>query len=122
MRRGLALRCLILPILCASLAACAVLRARDLARERAEARIDDAACSGTDFPSDAYTTCRRQLAEQRQRRQWMELALVQQQTRNNTPEQLPVAPPGVYIPIDPARYACGERHTDGERWIACAER
>lgn len=106
------------------LAGCAQLRSQDEARMRHEATADHAACvaTGHDFPSDAYNDCRRMHAEQRQRKRWMELALAQQQERERTPNDLPVAPPGVYLPIDAARFGCEQRGELADPWIDCRER
>jgi hypothetical protein len=113
-----------LALLFAALAGCASLRGRDEARWRAEARVDDAACTaaGYSFPSHDYTDCRRLQAERRQRKQWSELALAQQLERNRTPTELPVAPPGVYLPIDPDRFTCQQAGPADDGWIDCRER
>ena len=115
-----------LPIaLCAALAAgCAALDARDAERERAEALADHAACTreAQVFPSDGYTTCRRRIAEERQRRHWMELSLAQQQSAARTPDYLPMPPPGVYMPIDASRYRCAAEGAGAEQVILCRER
>jgi len=107
-----------------TLVGCAALRGHDEARMRAQAETDDAACvaGGLRYPSDAYTSCRLMLAEQRQRKQWMELALVQQQERERTPSTLPVAPPGVYLSIDPDRFRCEQRGDPAGGHVDCRER
>lgn len=111
-------------VMAAALAGCAALSERDAERERAQARADHAACAaeGQAFPGDGYTSCRRHLAEVRQRKQWMELSLAQQQTASRTPDYLPTPPPGVYQPLDPARFTCVAEGRDDDQVIVCKER
>jgi predicted small lipoprotein YifL len=113
--------------LASALAGCAAfgpLDARDAERERAEARTDHAACTrdAHAFPSEGYTTCRRRLAEERQRRHWMELSLAQQQSASRTPDHLPAPPPGVYTPVDASRYRCAAEGAGADEVILCRER
>ena len=105
-------------------AGCATLGDRDADRERTEAVADHAAClrDAHAFPSDAYTTCRRRIAEERQRKHWMELSLAQQQTAQRTPDYLPTPPPGVYTPLDPSRYRCAAEGEGPDQVILCRER
>lgn len=106
------------------LAGCAALGERDAERERAESRADHATCveQGAAFPDEGYTTCRRRIAEQRQRKQWMELSLAQQQTAARTPDYLPTPPPGVYQPLDPTRFTCVAVGSGDDQVIVCKER
>lgn len=106
------------------LTGCASLRERDAERERTEAVADHARCTreAAVFPSESYTTCRRRIAEDRQRQQWMELSLAQLQTAQRTPDYLPTPPPGVYIPIDAARYRCVAEGEGDARLVLCRER
>lgn len=108
----------------ALVAGCATLREQDAAREHAESRADHATCAeqGATFPGEAYTTCRRRIAELRHRKQWMELSLAQQQTAARTPDYLPTPPPGVYLPLDPARFACVAVGGGDDQVIVCKER
>lgn len=110
--------------LAAVLAGCAAIGQRDAERERADAIADHAICAraALPFPSDGYTTCRRRIAEDRQRKHWMELSLAQQQTQARTPDYLPTPPPGVYTPLDPARYRCVAEGTGADQVILCRER
>ena len=102
-------------LLVLSLGGCTYLAARDGERELADARTDHAVCSERQlvFPSDAYTSCRRQLADERQRRRWMELSLAQQQDRNRLPDYAPLAPVEPLRQIDPGAFVCAE-HGAGE--------
>jgi len=107
-----------------ALAGCAALSERDADRERTEAVADHAACieDAHAFPSEDYTTCRRRIAEERQRKQWMELSLAQQQQGSRTPDYLPTPPPGVYTPLDPSRYRCESTGDPAAPVIQCRER
>jgi hypothetical protein len=116
---------LLIPLAVAgALAGCAALDQRDAERERMDALADHALCvhAAHAFPSDGYTTCRRRVAEERQRKQWMELSLAQQQSASRTPDYLPMPPPGVYTPIDPTRYRCVAEADGADQVIVCKER
>lgn len=109
---------------CAALSACSMLAARDAARERAEAKADDAHCrlEGTSFPSAGYDSCRRRLQEERRQKQWLELSLLRQQSLDRTPETVPPQAPGTFLAIDPAHYACEQLGSGPDGFIACRER
>lgn len=95
----------------------------DVSRNEEQARLDDAACAerGYAWPGDAYTECRRQLADARQREQWQELQLSRQQQRPEIGIQAesPIEP---YRPIPERDFHC-RRATDsaGDNYIACGE-
>lgn len=113
----------LLVIACTALGGCAGWSALDGQRERQDAVTDHATCTARDlaFPSDAYTACRRQLADVRQKEQWLELSMAQLQRRQQAPEFLVVPPPQPYRAIDPRYFRCEERGVAPATWIACRE-
>jgi hypothetical protein len=113
----------LLVIACTALGGCASWTALDGQRERQDAEADHAACVARDlaFPGDAYTLCRRQLADARQMEQWLELSMAQLQRRQQAPEFLVVPLPAPYRAIDPRHFRCEQRGVAPATWIACRE-
>lgn len=105
-----------------SMQGCQWLANLDQSRRTETARADHAECvdKGYSWPGESYVECRRQLTDQRQREQWLELQMSRQQQQ---PElALQHSPSEPYRPIPPQHFACTERTTsEGESYIVCFE-
>jgi hypothetical protein len=118
-------RLMILSAMCAlaSFQGCQWMAQLDADRTAEQAQLDDAACAerGYSWPGDAYTECRRQRADERQREQWQELQMSRQQGQ---PEVGVRAGSSLepYRPIPENRFQCEEEVDDtGRRYIDCSE-
>lgn len=95
----------------------------DANRAADQAELDHDACNerGYSWPGDAYTECRRQRADTRQREQWQELQMSRQQGQ---PEVGIRAGSSLepYRPIPEDRFRCEEAvDTKGNTYIDCGE-
>ena len=105
------------------LAGCASLAEREHAHALKLAVQDDQTCraQGWRYPQPRYVTCRMQLDDKRQYRDWMNLQLMHQSQHLN-----PTAPPAypyreVYRPLNRDHYACRYVTGNDKDYILCGE-
>lgn len=104
-------------------AGCALLGAGSLERRIEQAQKDDAYCraQGHVYPSDAYTACRRTLANERQKDAWLELQLVEQNDAMQTPATARDPMRG-YRPIRAEDFYCYKRTDNKITYVACEQK
>lgn len=105
------------------LAACASVAGHEHAAVLNQAVQDDQTCQaqGWKYPEPRYVTCRMQLDDQRQYRDWMNLQLMRQDQYQN-PSAVPRAiPRETYRPLDRDRYHCRYVSESGQDYILCSE-
>ncbi len=105
------------------LAGCASLAAHEHAHALKMAVQDDQTCQaqGWRYPDPRYVTCRMQIADKRQYRDWMNLQIMHQSQYQN-----PSAPPAypyreVYRPLDRGQYHCRYIAENAKDYILCGE-
>jgi len=105
------------------LAGCASIAGHEHTHALKLAVQDDQTCQaqGWGYPDPRYVTCRLQLDDQRQYRDWMNLQLMHQ-----TQYQNPSAPPPypyreVYRPLDQDHFHCRYVTENGQDYILCSE-
>lgn len=115
-------RILILTVLL--LCGCAHLAAKQHTRTLKQAVQDDQTCQkqGWNYPEPRYLTCRLQLDDHRQYKNWQNLQMMHQTQYQNLS-----APPAypyrdVYKPLDPDNFACHYVTENGKDYILCAEK
>lgn len=116
---GRALVCVLLVLL----AGCAVLANHEHTRLLKQAVQDNQACEaqGWRYPQPRYITCRMQLDDKRQYRNWMNLQLMSQ-TRFQHPGSPPTYPAQeAYRPLDRNQYQCHYISENGKDYILCSE-
>ena len=92
------------------------------ARRVESARVDDRACrnAGYEWPSPAYTDCRRFRFDARQREQWQELQMLNRQ-QHSEPGIPSLSPDEPYRPVRKENFRCIDAKVDGEPFIDCRE-
>ncbi|MGA9852589.1 MAG: hypothetical protein WBR15_06625 [Gammaproteobacteria bacterium] len=107
----------------ASLAGCATVAGHEHSNMLKQAVQDDQNCQaqGWRYPDSRYVTCRMELDDKRQYRNWMNLQLMHQTNYQN-----PTAPPPypyreVYRPLDRDHYHCRYITDNGQDYILCGE-
>lgn len=110
-------------LICLLLGGCSLLGLDRLERRIAQAQRDHAHCQarGLEYPSAAYEACRRTLADARQREQWLELQLVEQQEAMQNPA-MARDPMAGYRPIRPEDFFCYKRTDRDVTYIACEQK
>lgn len=113
---------LVLPCL-SWLSGCAAVARHEHAAALNQALQDDQTCQtqGWHYPAPRYVTCRMQLDDQRQHRNWMNLQIMKQ-----TQSQRAGAPPTypeqeAYRPLDRDQYQCHYTSENGKDYILCGE-
>jgi len=115
-------KCFLLLAVCL-LAGCAGIASHEHANMLKQAMRDDQACQtkGWSYPEPRYVSCRMQLDDQRQYRNWMNLQLMRQNQYQNPSAVPPALPRETYRPLDPDRYHCRYVSENGEDYILCSE-
>lgn len=107
-------------VLCTS---CAAIASHEHANVLKQAARDDQTCQaqGWHYPEPRYVSCRMQLDDQRQYRNWMNLQIMRQ-TQYQNPSAVPAAlPREPYRPLDRDQYHCRYVTENGEDYILCSE-
>ena len=105
------------------LAGCATLASHEYASMLKQAARDDQTCrdKGWSYPEPRYVTCRMQLQDKRQYRDWMNLQIMRQNQYQN-PSALPAAlPRESYRPLDRDHYHCRYVTEKDQDYILCGE-
>lgn len=104
-------------------AGCAALGRQEHARMLTLAVEDNQACrdQGWQYPDPRYISCRMQLDNKRQHRDWMNLQIMSQ-SRYQNPSAVPaVLPKEIYRPLDRDRYHCRYVSENNQDYILCGE-
>lgn len=114
---------MLVPVFLILLTSCAMLASHEHARLLKQAVQDNQTCEaqGWRYPQPRYITCRMQLDDKRQYRDWMNLQLMSQ-----TQFQHPGAPPTyptqeTYRPLNRDQYQCHYISENGKDYILCSE-
>lgn len=107
-----------------SLSACSALKEHGKERRFHLAKKDHVACAdrGFDFPSEKYRKCRLAQLDEREKKQWMEMQMVQRSTDPNTNEIfIPNMPDRIeqYRPISEEHFECELRFHGDAEYIYC---
>lgn len=105
------------------LTGCALLAQHEQAASLKQALADDQACvaQGWQYPTPRYVTCRMQLEDQRQHRNWMNLQLMQQTQTQRAGAPPPYASREQYRHLDRDTYQCRYTSENGKDYILCGE-
>jgi hypothetical protein len=105
------------------LTGCATLASHEHASMLKQAIRDDQTCRarGWSYPEPRYVTCRMQLDDKRQYRDWMNLQIMRQNQYQN-PSAVPAAlPRETYRPLDRGHYHCRYVTEKDQDYILCGE-
>lgn len=88
-----------------------------------QALRDDQACQsqGWHFPDPRYVTCRMQIDDKRQYRNWMNLQIMRQDQYQNPSAVPPALPRESYRSLDRDRYHCRYVSENDQDYILCRE-
>lgn len=105
------------------LVGCAVFANHEHANMLKQASRDDQTCQaqGWRYPEPRYVTCRMQLDDQRQYRNWMNLQIMRQNQYQNPSATPATLPRETYRPLDRDRYKCQYASENGQDYILCSE-
>lgn len=84
---------------------------------------DDQTCrdQGWQYPDPRYISCRMQLDDNRQHRDWMNLQIMSQSRYQNPSAAPAVLPKEIYRPLDRDRYHCRYVSENNQGYILCGE-
>jgi len=105
------------------LTGCAHLASDEHAHTLKLAVQDDQACrsQGWHYPEPRYITCRLQIDDQRQYKDWMNLQMMHQTQYQNLSAPPPYPYRDVYRPLDPEHYQCQYVTENDQDFILCSE-
>jgi hypothetical protein len=104
-------------------AGCANIASHERAHVLKLAVQDDHACQtqGWRYPQPRYITCRLQLEDKRQYKDWMSLQMMHQTHYQNLSAPPPYPYREVYKPLDRDHYRCNYVAENGQDYILCGE-
>lgn len=113
----------VLVVVAIMLTGCAHLASDEHAHTLKLAVQDDQACrsQGWHYPEPRYITCRLQIDDQRQYKDWMNLQMMHQTQYQNLSAPPPYPYRDVYRPLDPEHYQCQYVTENDQDFILCSE-
>lgn len=102
---------------------CATIGRQEHSHLLRQALNDDHSCQsqGWHYPDPRYVTCRMQLDDQRQYRDWRNLQIMRESQYQNPSAVPPSVPRETYRPLDRDRYHCRYVSENGQDYILCSE-